>query len=90
MAKQQRGTHKRYNKSQASPEKKAAIPTVNTSSNNINIPVTNLKSHGQDITAESGNQKLVIRDIKKTGILFGIIILIIIIISIILPHLSVY
>ncbi len=87
MAKHQHRTHKRNDKkSRVSSVETVVSPSVNRNSN-TNISATTVKSQGQGITAESNNQEMIIRDIKKIGILTGVIIVIVIILANTLPRL---
>lgn len=86
MAKYQNKTRKKYNdRSKVSPQGKAApVSDANTSNVTANI----LKARRQDATTGSINQELITYELKKIGILSGVIILIIIILAIVLPHIS--
>ncbi len=86
MAKYQNKKRKKYNdRSKVSPQGKTApVSDANTSNVTANI----LKARRQDATTGSINQELITYELKKIGILSGVIILIIIILAIVLPHIS--
>lgn len=86
MAKYQNKKRKKYNdRSKVSPQEKT---TPVSDANTGNVTANILKARRQDATTGSINQELITYELKKIGILSGVIILIIIILAIVLPHIS--
>ena len=86
MANHQRKTNKRHDKrSGITPQK---TTTTSTAKNIVNLRGASAASAPQGQETAVPNQKLIVRDVKRTGLLTAIIVIIIVVLAFVLPHLS--